>query len=251
MSPVLRGLRGRGRRLLIRARSRRDDVVVASFPKSGRNWLLFLIANALLAGEEEERTVTFRNIHDLVPEDDPRNATLPGVDGITATHREFDGRRGRVVYMIRDPRDVLVSYHDYLSGRWSHEVPPLEAFVESDRWGIPAWCRHVASWAPARSRLVRYEELHEDTGGELRRLLDDLGLPVDDASVERAVERSSFQSMERIEREHGLPEREGADPSYRFMRKGTVGEGRTALDRASLQRMVELAGDTLRRYRYL
>ncbi|MGD2070517.1 MAG: sulfotransferase domain-containing protein, partial [Gemmatimonadota bacterium] len=239
MRSTLGALRGRGRRLLIRVRSRREDVVVASFPKSGRNWLLFLIANALLAENGEERTVTFRNVHDLVPEDDPRSATLPGVGGITATHREFDGRRGRVVYVIRDPRDVLVSYHDYLKGRWSHEVPPLDTFVESERWGVPAWCRHVTSWAPARSRLVRYEELHEDTGGELRRLLDDLGLPVDDAAVERAVERSSFQSMKRIEHEHGLPPREGADPSYRFMRKGAVGEGRRALDRTGLDRMHE------------
>jgi hypothetical protein len=57
--------------------------------------------------------------------------------------------------------------------------------------------------------------------------------------------------MKQIEHEHGLPPREGADPSYRFMRKGAVGEGRRALDRTGLDRMHELAGETLRRYRYL
>jgi len=75
--------------------------------------------------------------------------------------------------------------------------------------------------------LVRYEDLHADTPGEIRRILAFIGVPhVSDASVTEAIEFASLQNMQKIERTgtyNVARPPDAADPNSYKARRGKVG----------------------------
>ena len=84
----------------------------------------------------------------------------------------------QVVHVIRDGRDVVASHRD----RWGY----VSAVKASRKW--PLYIRAArtvgARLAAGRYTEVRYEELVGDTEATIRKLLDFLGEPWDDAVLE-------------------------------------------------------------------
>src|SRR5581483_9049836 len=87
-----------------------DDVFIVSYLRSGSTWSRFLLGNLV----HENHTVTFANLDRFVPSivavPDHRLRKLPRV---IKSHECFDPRYPRVIYMVRDPRDVAVSFYHY------------------------------------------------------------------------------------------------------------------------------------------
>jgi hypothetical protein len=100
--------------------------------------------------------------------------------------------RSRIVYVLRDGRDVLVSLYHYT--RSFDREASRQSFADFLRSGdgyfrhcpelagldrVSAWRRHVELWLaqPGVCR-VAYRELVGDPEGALRRLAGELGLPV-------------------------------------------------------------------------
>ncbi len=88
-----------------------DDVFLTSYPRSGNTWMRFLVGNLL----HQEKPVTFLNMEGLVPDmykhSDRTLRHLPR-PRILKSHECFDPRYRRIIYIVRDPRDVVVSnYH--------------------------------------------------------------------------------------------------------------------------------------------
>jgi hypothetical protein len=81
----------------------------------------------------------------------------------------------QVVHVIRDGRDVVASH----KGRWGY----ISAVKASKKW--PMYIRAARTvgnrLSPSRYYEVRYEDLVDDTEATLRKLLDFLGEPWDDA----------------------------------------------------------------------
>jgi Sulfotransferase domain len=127
-----------------------DAVFLVSFPKSGNTWTRFLIGN--LAHPEEP--VTFANVDRIVPDiygtrqKDIRKIPPPRV---FKSHEPFDPRYRRIIYIIRDPRDVAVSsYHFARKGRRIEDSLPLATYVTTQflkrghTYGN--WGEHTGSW---------------------------------------------------------------------------------------------------------
>ena len=76
-----------------------------------------------------------------------------------------------------------------------------EAFVEKR---TAQWVRHTEHWlgAPCERLLVRYEDLHENAGEQLRAMLLWLGLDVNAEDVERAVEESRLSRLRKKASSH-------------------------------------------------
>src|SRR5438270_613556 len=89
------------------------DVLLVSYPRSGNTWLRFLLANALRPAQ----VATFADVGAVVPDiyDEPdRDLLRRPVPRVLKSHEPFDERYRRVLYLVRHPADVAVSYYHYL-----------------------------------------------------------------------------------------------------------------------------------------
>jgi hypothetical protein len=190
-----------------------DDVFLVSFPKSGNTWARFLVGNLIFP----DRPVTFANIHVSVP--DPLNTSTRDFDQmprprIIKSHECFDPRYPRVIYIVRDPRDVVVSeYHYHRKVRLIADELPMETFVERFMagetdphgwWAHGSWGQNVLTWlntreGDARFLMLRYEDMKADACRELRKIARFLGLNTTAAHITQAVERSSVARMRKLE----------------------------------------------------
>jgi len=187
-----------------------DDTFLVSYPKSGNTWVRFLLANLL----HPDETVGFANINRLLP--------APGVSSkrflrklrrprILKSHEPFDVRFPKVIYLVRDPRDVVVSeYHFNLKKRYIEPTVSLEEFVKSfivgKTAGYGSWWEHAASWIAARHGnpaflLVRYEDLLADSVGETAKIAKFLGIQATQERLLAAVDRSSADRMRKLEKQ--------------------------------------------------
>ncbi len=185
-----------------------DDVFIVSYPRSGNTWTRFLIANLIY----EEEPVTFANVERKIPDvyKNTRNQLLrTRRPRILKSHEYFDPRYKKVIYIVRDPRDVAVSYYHFARKyKKIEDGYPLERYIarfiagEVDDYG--SWKENVASWLAARQGtdsflLLRYEDMLENTAGELVKVASFLGIERSPEQVARAVELSSADRMRDLE----------------------------------------------------
>jgi hypothetical protein len=201
---VLRGLHAPDRSLRILP----DDRFLVSYPKSGNTWVRFLVANLL----HPETPASFANIHELLP--DPEGTAKRIFDRmprprIIKSHHCFEPRFPKVVYIVRDPRDVAVSqYHYHRKNRRIADDSPIANFVDRFLAGevCPhgSWGTNVASWLVTRKDdprflLIRYEDLVERPHTELSKMAEFLGLNPDRDRIAQAIDRSSAHNMRKLE----------------------------------------------------
>jgi hypothetical protein len=224
------------------------DAVIVSYPKCGRTWLRTMLGHVVAehAGLPTD---------DVAAQLDLFALTAPGPQyagpRIYVTHdaqphyRRAEDlrwskaryRRADVVFLARDPRDVIVSlYFDRAKRRSNakHYAGTLSEFLNEEAGGIETLIAFYNSWAeqahvPRSFLLVRYEELRADTAAELRRILDFIGLgAVDDDVVRRAVDASRFERMRALEAagqvsDYKLRPGDADDPESFKTRRGVVG----------------------------
>ena len=191
---------------------RPDDILLASYPKSGNNWIRFLIANVVFPDKE----VRWDNIEKLILDSGAvqRDLVRAPRPRVIRTHFPFDARFRRVIYIVRDPRDIALSqYHYWRKVRRIEDDYPIERFMDIFLAGDlkrknGSWGENVASWLAARHRdpqflLLRYEDLLADTARELTRVAKFVGFSSDPELIARAVERSSANKMREKEKKEG------------------------------------------------
>jgi len=174
-------------------------MIVLSYPRSGRTWLLRMLAEYLGCPignhkftDEEQAKI--------------RLGEFPGGDWVQGFHWAGPEELGRIrsvyqkkaVYLLRDPRDCLVSYYRFHvdhkgRGFWGRLRGHL-------RWRRPRtvrdilgqWKRHVADQRGLADGMIRYEDLLKDTFGTVRGLIGD---GCDEARLRSAVQKFDFYSM--------------------------------------------------------
>jgi hypothetical protein len=188
-----------------------DDTFVVSYPRSGNTWTRFLIANLVHPNED----VTFTNIERLIPDTSSQSSRAlkrTPRPRIIKTHEYFDHRYGKVIYIVRDPRDVALSYYDFQRKyRQIDDQYPLENYVDdfvggrliSKGWGT--WGENVASWISTRGKspnflLVHYEGMTADTSRELARIAQFLGIEASSSLLDNAIARSTADRMRELEK---------------------------------------------------
>lgn len=189
---------------------RPEDTFLVSYPKSGNTWARFLIANLVYP----ESPVNFANINTLVPDPEAlskrRMEQLPS-PRILKSHECFHPRYPRIIYLVRDPRDVAVSqFHFHRKRKVIGDDYPLESFIKrfvtadtTPTYG--SWGENVGSWLAARSGrpgflLVRYEDLVSQIGREMARVAEFLNIEAQPGLISQAVERSSADRMRQLEK---------------------------------------------------
>ncbi len=197
------------------------DVYVISYPKCGRTWLRMMLGKVISThlGMEEATALQLGDLisHPAIPtlkftHDDQAN--LKTSAELNLTKNEY--KHKKVIFLVRDVRDVVVSYYFELTKR--HTVNPhytpyegdLSSFLRYERGSLDTIIHYYNIWAENRNLpqgflLVRYEDLHAAPQAELRRVLDFIGLPqVADQVIADAVAYASFDNMRKLEASQAL-----------------------------------------------
>ncbi len=218
-----------------------DDTFLVSYPKSGNTWARFLIANLVYPARHPD----FSNINELIPDPEAlskRHLNFLPRPRILKSHQYFDPRYQKVIYIVRDPRDVVLSeYHFQIKRRLIGEEYPLPEFVThflGNQIGHPygSWFENVGSWFLTRRShpgflLVRYEDLQAETLPEMARIAKFLGICAAPQSLSFAVEQSSANRMRELEKEqaHLWSSTKETRLDKPFVREAKAGSWRTKL----------------------
>jgi hypothetical protein len=210
---------------------------VVSYPKSGRTWLRLMLASVLAAVTGRPLTLdthSYGSARGAIPRifftHDGAGLAKPG----PVPSRKESYRGKTVLLLVRDPRDVLVS-HYYQASRRSRRgraVGDLDTFVRGPL-GVSRVIAFMNGWAaaqpvPDRFAIVRYEDLHLNCLGELRRCVEFFRIPdVDEDMLTTAVEAGTFERMRALESSGALDQRmqprDPGDPDSYKVRSGRVG----------------------------
>ncbi len=246
------GLHAPGRNLAVFP----DDTFLVSYPKSGNTWARFLIANLVRPHEK----IDFSNVNRMIPGPEvTRNRDLMRTPRprIIKSHQYFDPRYPRVIYLVRDPRDVVVSqYHFQRKRKLVADQYPLSEYVgrfiagQTSFYG--SWGEHVASWLATRHGrpgflLLRYEDMVEDTARELTKVASFLGLSSTPGMILQAVERSSADRMRTLEKSQAqlFTSTKNTRQDIPFVRAARAGGWRAALPEACALQLDEAWGNLI------
>jgi len=222
-------------------RGKHTDVYIVSFPKSGRTWLKMLLGKTI-AQLFDINDKKILNIFEIT-----RDNPIPGVqfthDGtdqqyarsyqnLVSDKTRFLGKK--VVLLVREPRDLVVSNYFQATRRENAYKGDISIFIRDPRYGIKKILMFYKDWNSEKSKniekyVVRYEDLHSNTCGELEEILAFIGIPgINRKIVETAVDFSSFNNMKKLEQggffnQNSMRPGNRKDKGSYKVRKGKIG----------------------------
>ncbi|KAK1790222.1 hypothetical protein P4O66_014146 [Electrophorus voltai] len=142
--------------------------------------------------------------------------------------------KGKVIYVARNPKDVLVSYYHFHNYAAMLETPKdfndfYEKFMKGQVYGN-CWFEHVKTWYSHRKEMnflyITYEELIKDLRSAVEKICMFLGRNLNEEDLAGVVKHSMFTNMQcnpqanyTLISSSLLNHQRGS-----FMRKGTVGD---------------------------
>ena len=239
----------------------RNDVFVASYPRSGSTWLRFMLFEILTQKDAE-----FDDVNRYIPDVGGQRhavALLPNQGRLIKTHEPFRPDYRRAIYIFRDGRDVALSEYGYQKAQgWIDRSfdDYLKMFVKGNASYYGSWQEHVRSWieSPLNARgdlmLVSYRELKQKSETTLTRIAEFLKVRVPAQVIQNAIRNNNLQNMRK--KEDRAPQI-GYDPrtksipeEKRFVRSGTVDGWRERLTPAQAEFLQRNTGNMLVRLRF-
>jgi aryl sulfotransferase len=207
---------------------RDDDIIIATYAKSGTTWMQQIISQLLFNGEAGLEVADMSPWMDLrVP---PKEVKLPMVEAQThrrfiKTHLPVDAlvfsEKAKYLYIGRDGRDVLWSmfnHHSTANEGWYEalndtpgrvgpaiEKPPSSITQYYHDWldqnGHPWWpfWENIRTWWAIKHlpnvHFVHFAKLKSNMPGEIRRIAEFLEVDIDENKWESILEHCSFDYM--------------------------------------------------------
>ncbi len=210
---------------------------VISYPKSGRSWLRFMLAEARIEGVNFHHDGFEFNNGDLPPHNF-------SVESRLAKYSVND----KIILLRRDPRDVMVSLYHQVTGRFKDFFDfqgSISDFIRHNYFGAHVLSHYMDMWDEISAQRnyiqISYEAMHEDTAKELLRVLKYLDLPAEEQAIQALVEAGNIENMKRIENagtfsEPWLRPRNG----FNKVRRGKVGNFKEELVQSDIQYLNEV-----------
>jgi hypothetical protein len=201
-----------------------------SYPKSGRTWIRYILSQL-----NYEHLIAFHHDH-FEFSDGGKPAHSFGASSRLEQYPETE----KLVYMDRDPRDVMVSLYHQITGRFGDVFEyrgSLSQFLRDDYFGAANLKGFRDMWEEIVNRRgflkISYEECHFDTNSVLRQILNYYEIEVSQSHLSEAIAKGTLENMKAVEASMHFPE-----PWLRYrndspkVRQGKVGGFRDVLTEA-------------------
>ena len=198
-----------------------DEVFVISFPKSGRTWLRLML-------EELDIKLSFTH-------------AKSGHFFNTISYDVTMYIDRKVIFLVRDPRDVVVSGYFQLTKRNKKYDDRYDGgisdFIRDEKDGIRKVVAFYNPWNEHKDAtkdffMLKYEDMHLNTILQLENVLKFLSIDnIDNQIVAKAVDSCCFEKMHKLEKQGHynkkyreiLTPSNNNDPESFKTRKGKVG----------------------------
>ena len=152
------------------------------------------------------------------------------------------------IYIVRDPRDVLISYSHHLalnyektfelmSGtyHYEHADSKIKNDMHYKRGLIGNWSDHYNSWKNykfSKILIIKYEDMLNNKYDTFLKILEYLkeiaGVKIEKNKIENALKQTQFNKLKKLEEKYGFTEKlEGES----FFRVGKMNEWKNHLDK--------------------
>lgn len=166
------------------------EVFITGFPRSGNTWLSRLVCEMLNAGQQNllDEPLALEYI------DTPESKYV-----VRKTHwyrSEYSGvgyfgRPTKVIWMSRDPRDMVASMMHY---RHAKEIRPVIDTIETPKWPERGFAKFIDGWLEQPPDYhITYENLHIDPVNHLAWMYEAItGRMIGAKQIKRIVEKHRF-----------------------------------------------------------
>ena len=243
--------------------NQRADMFMLWFPKCGGTWAKLQLHTALckhygVVGAPPLELELLKDFDARIPRIRPFHDDAPHwktPEQLRDHKRRYAGRK--VLLLVRDPRDAIVSLHLQVTRRWKVDPEmPLEEFIWSERGSLRTMIRYYNIWAqhrdvPSELMLLRYEDMRADPHTAVRQMLNFIGVPeVTDDVIREAVEYNRIDQLRKREGAGQYDTRrlqpgDPNDPDSFKARKGKVGGFRDVITPEDVERMTRIIGEEL------
>jgi len=196
------------------AHRRLSEIWFISFPKSGRTWSKTIVEN-YISEYYGLPPFTFEDFHPYIRTGNWRK--VPRMVFVHPHCRERDPEpvhefirqleHKKVIFMVRDPRKVVVTYYYRLRKRMRDERAlslTLSEFIRDDELGIGRVVGFNNTWLNAlggfQSQLfIRFEDVRSDPIREITRYLSFLDIPIQASRLAEVIDKTPDQTTTAIE----------------------------------------------------
>ncbi|KAM6207425.1 LOW QUALITY PROTEIN: amine sulfotransferase-like [Sarcoramphus papa] len=226
-----------------------SDIFITTYPKSGTLWIEhfeLIIHEGHHNGTENVETMDrIPWLEHKIKKKDYADPPLPRVFATQLPYylvpRDLRNKRGCIVYVTRNPKDVMVSYYHFSKFMSTlEEVPDFNLFMERFLAGevlASLWLDHVAGWYShaegfnilfltvffASSRLFKVTLL-QDLRSAVLEICNVLGKKLSEEEVDSVVRQATSENMRKDPRANyeNLPDDIVVKDKRSFLRKGKV-----------------------------
>ena len=234
-----------------------EDMIVASYPKSGSTMFHFVWSNLERHFEGLEAPVTFQNIStdytNAYPKISKFRKNWKHIPRPIKTHlpRKFIPiTTSKIIHISRHPADVMISYFHYEKKKKNSKfsAKTLSEFIRDDDCGVNSWIRFTKSWQKTNTLQVSYDDLRFKPVECLEALVDVLDIDkIMRDQLENIARISSFENVRKLEGMFGHREERAQifEGNARFARSGASGQyldEMTNVDQDFIREQISRAG---------